>query len=274
MLAALAPALISAGSSILGGILGNKNAEKQQNREYERQKEFAQSGISWKVQDAKRAGIAPLAALGSNLVSYSPQSIGGGDYGVSAAGQDISRAIQSTQSSNSRTTAVTRTAAALSLERGQLENDLLRAQIAKLNQPGTGPGIATDAEGHLIPGQPNAGIPGVQVGPSKTTAVTAGIPYEQAGTVPDVHFAQTADGGYAPIPGAAVKQQIEDTFLPEIAWAIRNMVMPSISTAYNPPTHVPRNWRKEWYYDVGNQNYKLRTRASNERYDRYFLNRR
>lgn len=40
------------------------------------QKEFAQHGISWKVADAKRAGLHPLAALGSSTMSYNPVHIG------------------------------------------------------------------------------------------------------------------------------------------------------------------------------------------------------
>ena len=52
-------ALISAGSSILKGVLGKKSAKKQRDIEYERQKEFAQQGIRWKVADAKSAGIHP-----------------------------------------------------------------------------------------------------------------------------------------------------------------------------------------------------------------------
>lgn len=31
------------------------------------QKDFAQQGLSWKIQDAKNAGISPLAALGANV---------------------------------------------------------------------------------------------------------------------------------------------------------------------------------------------------------------
>jgi len=167
-------ALIGAGTSILGGILGNKAKDK----EYAHQKEFAQSGIQWKVEDAKKAGIAPLAALGANTISYAPQAIGGsGDYGVGAAGQDISRAIDAGRTPGQRVDAYTRTVQALELERGSLQNELLRSQIAKLNQPGHGPGIGVDAEGYTLPGQPNSGIPGVVVQPSKTTVVTPHVPY-------------------------------------------------------------------------------------------------
>lgn len=258
--------IIAAGASLLGGYLQNKQADKQSAQ----QKEFAQSGIQWKVEDAKKAGIAPLAALGANTISYTPQAVG--DSGVGAAGQDISRAIDATRSPGQRSDAYTRTAQMLELERGGLQNDLLRSQIAKLNQPGHGNGLPVDSEGYTLAGQPNSGIPGVLVQPSKTTTVTPGIPYEQAGTVPDVHFSRTATGGYAPIPSAAIKQQIEDQMLPEFGWAMRNMVRPSLTAGgASPPTHVKIPWNHEWYYDAFNQEYKHRRRGSNQRYMDHFV---
>lgn len=255
MLGAILPGIIGAAASIFGAKKAEKSAQRQSQQEYERQKEFAQSGVQWKVQDAKKAGIAPLAALGGSTLSYSPQSIGVSDSGISAAGQDISRAVQAAASPGQRSDAYTRTAQALELERGGLQNQLLRSQIAKLNQPGHGPGIGLDSEGYTLPGQPNSGIPGVVVGPSKTTTVTPHVPYEQAGSVPDVHYSRTNDGGWAPIPSSAVKQQIEDQMLPEMGWAMRNMVKPSISTAYSPPTHVPLKPGHKWHYSVFNQAY-------------------
>lgn len=62
--------IISAGASLVGGILGNKSNQKIAEQNAALQKEFAQHGISWKVADAKRAGIHPLYALGSNGISF------------------------------------------------------------------------------------------------------------------------------------------------------------------------------------------------------------
>lgn len=261
-------ALISAGSSILGGILGNKSKDK----EYQRQKEFAQSGIQWKVEDAKKAGIHPLYALGAGTTSYAPQSVG--DSGVSQAGADIGRAIQSQQEPRGRTSAVTATAQRLELQNAALRNELLATQIAKLKQPGTGPGIAVDSSGDLIPGQPNANLSGVEVQPSQTTVVTPGVPYRQRGNVPDVQYAQTPTGGYWPFPAKHVKQGMEDVGPLEIEWWIRNSLMPMLGTNkspwFVPPTEVPRNWRDEWYY-APFEGYKTRRRANNDAYTRMFM---
>lgn len=239
--------LIGAGLSFLGKKKDQKNAAKQSAQEYQRQKEFAQTGIQWKVADAKKAGIAPLAALGSSPISYAPQSVGNFDFG--STGQDIGRAIQAAQSGPTRVDAFTRTAQALELERGGLQNDLLRAQIAKLTQPGTGPGIAVDSDGYLIPGQPNSGVPGTQMQPSKYSATTAGVPYQQAGTTADVHYADTAGGGKYPIPSAVVKQQIEDMTIPELMWSIRNNILPMFGDRSTAPNNPNRAWDDEEYFD-------------------------
>lgn len=148
-------ALIGAGASLLGGVLSNKANEKankqaQENalRQEALQKEFAQSGIQWKVQDAEKAGIHPLYALGANTVSYSPTSVGttpnSFDF-IGDAGQNIGRAIQSGSSQTQRVAALQLTAAQLQNEGLMLDNDLKRTQLfsaARLaGQPGTGPGI-------------------------------------------------------------------------------------------------------------------------------------
>lgn len=71
------------------------------------QREFAQKGIQWKVEDAKKAGIAPLAALGNQNASYSPQAVNiTGDYSKGRMfrdmGQNLSRAISATQTKRER----------------------------------------------------------------------------------------------------------------------------------------------------------------------------
>jgi hypothetical protein len=75
---------IGSGLLGLGGIAGDTYADKR-NRDMqykinaeniEMQKDFAQHGISWRVKDAKEAGLHPLAALGAQTTSFSPSSVG------------------------------------------------------------------------------------------------------------------------------------------------------------------------------------------------------
>lgn len=107
--------------------------------EYLRQKEFAQSGIQWRVQDARQAGLHPVFALSGGGAAYSPQAVSVGDRGVSVSdyasmGQNVGRALQATLSDDQKYVA-------------ELQNSLLRAQIdetrsrAELNRsqiPGQG----------------------------------------------------------------------------------------------------------------------------------------
>lgn len=152
----LAP-LISAGASLLGGILGQKSQEKNAQKQYEQQKEFAQSGIQWKVEDAKKAGIHPALALGAQPASYSPVQVGSDlSTGIMAAGQDISRAIDTTRTSSSRQDAFTTTMQGLTLQKAGLENEYLASQIAKIKQQ-VGPPMA--GSDYLIPGQTGSGLP-------------------------------------------------------------------------------------------------------------------
>lgn len=107
----------------LGGVVDRVLGRSAEDRNTRLQKEFAQNGIQWKVEDAKKAGIHPLYALGAPTMSFSPSSVGSDFAGV---GQDLSRAIDATRSSKDRGQA---RLDALTLERAGLENDLLRSQI-------------------------------------------------------------------------------------------------------------------------------------------------
>lgn len=84
-----------AGSNLLGSVLGYSAAKSGQklqgdiNREnLANAKEFAQNSIQWKVEDAKKAGIHPLAALGTQS-AYAPSSYAGGDSGETQATMGI-----------------------------------------------------------------------------------------------------------------------------------------------------------------------------------------
>lgn len=146
-------------ASLVGGLFGNHQKQQGQEREIELQKEFAQNGLRWKVEDAKRAGIHPLAALGATGASYSPVGLGDNDFAAvgSAVGQDFSRAIDATRTAPERTGAVAAKMEALGLERATLENDLLRAQILDITRPRTPPFPMAGTD-YVVAGQPASGV--------------------------------------------------------------------------------------------------------------------
>lgn len=95
-------ALIGGASSLIGGAVKAITGKQSGDREYERQKEFAQNGLRWKVEDAKAAGIHPIFAVGANTATYSPQAAVGSDFGLSDFGQNIGRAIEAKQTHEER----------------------------------------------------------------------------------------------------------------------------------------------------------------------------
>ncbi len=89
--------------SAIGGIFGGKSSAKKAAKAQKEALKFAQmqahNAIAWRVEDAKRAGIHPLAALGANVGSggfaapVTDQSYNWGDaigQGLSAVGNTMS----------------------------------------------------------------------------------------------------------------------------------------------------------------------------------------
>lgn len=151
------------GEAILGtvGKVADYFIDKQAaNKQYKHQKEFAQQGIKWRVEDAERSGIHPLYALGAQTTSYSPVQVGSSDFG--AMGQNIGRAIDSTRSNPEKADALALTASQIQLEGLQLDNEIKRAQLASAiattrqqSNPGL-PGVLTKEDLTGMPGQGNA----------------------------------------------------------------------------------------------------------------------
>ena len=129
------PALIGAGASLLGGLLGQNSQKKQMQAQIDAQREFAQSGIQWKVADAEKAGVHPLYALGAQTTAFSPIGVGGSPLaeGISQAGQSIERGMMAKASDGDR--GFQAKMQALTLQRGELESQLLASQIARTNAP-------------------------------------------------------------------------------------------------------------------------------------------
>lgn len=150
--------VISAGSSIAGGIMSKNEAD--QNRKF--QKKAMKKSIQWRVKDAEKAGISPLYALGAP--TFSPAvTMSGMPEAMAQAGQNIGRAADAYLDRDEKATAYTKSVEQLSLTRMGLENELLASQIANLRQPGSPP--AAPGRHNLIPGQGSTGIGKVKTDP-------------------------------------------------------------------------------------------------------------
>lgn len=88
--------VVGIGGKLLGGVLGNKS----ERRALDWQKEYARNRIQMTVKDAEKAGIHPLAALGSSAAgSLVSGPMGGNSLGdaIGDAAAGVSRAAEARQ---------------------------------------------------------------------------------------------------------------------------------------------------------------------------------
>lgn len=159
--------LISAGMQFIGGMMGRDSTDRanalnaQVAREnIAKQEEFARNSVRWRTEDARKAGIHPLYAMGVQPSNFSPVHVGAvADTSMPTAmanmGQDISRAVNATRTGQEKVDAYTSTVQALSLQRMGLENELLTSQIRKINQTGSPPNFpgtegVVDGQGDVV----------------------------------------------------------------------------------------------------------------------------
>lgn len=243
---------IAAGSSIIGGILGGK--EKDKDRKLS--KEFAQQGIRWKVEDAKAAGLHPLAALGAQTTSYAPVSAGSSDLGsgLAQAGQDISRGINATRTAGERVDAYTKTVRDLDITNRGLQNELLASQIAKINQAGTPPALPGATDRYLIEGQGNS--PLVSTNEQQRIVSAPGAGSQEPAAINEVGYARTPTG-YAPVMSKDVKDRLEEDLIGMIMWNVRNRLAPTLGN-HNAPA-MQLGPKEHWTYHPGMQEYRRST---------------
>lgn len=121
---------------VFSGKEANRSNEKMRSQEIANQKEFAQKGIRWRVADAKAAGLHPLAALGANTTSYTPQAVGSTNDPYGTMGQNITRAISQKMTNLEKTLQLINIRKAeLELENMGLQNASLRKQVEDLDSP-------------------------------------------------------------------------------------------------------------------------------------------
>lgn len=254
-------ALIGGAASIAGGLI-NANSQKKTNEALMKDKQMdrdmqwslANSGIQMKVSDAKQAGIHPLYALGASTPTYTPSSLSltapSPGSGLAAAGQNIGRALNATMNQGDRVDAFTKASQALMLEKGSLENQLLRSQINQANQAGNPPPMPI-GQRYLIEGQGNA--PGgsnlVKEKPMERTPGAPGQMHQEPGAITDVGYVRTKSGGFLPVPSKDVKERIEDMSVYELTHMLRNYILPTFGINRSPPPAPLPKDSPGWVYD-------------------------
>ncbi len=145
--------ILGTAGDIVGGILGGNASEhnaqvdaaaalKAAELNLKYQKEFAQNGIRWRVDDAKKAGIHPLASLGAQITSFSPSfsmDAFAGDQrstesplalGLKSMGQNIDRAKLAKQEQAERD--LDNAWKAAQIRRLEVDTALTQAQLSKV----------------------------------------------------------------------------------------------------------------------------------------------
>lgn len=227
-LQALGPTL-----GVVGDLISSNQEKKNQQANIDAQKEFAQHGIRWRVQDAIDAGIHPLAALGSPGASFSPVSVGDTSPGraLSNFGQDVSRAVQATRTRDERALADLRLASARAdLDGKVIDNQIRASELRRMNQPGQVP-------------FPDGSMTGDASSPQHST------PWQEPGFLRDVEFIRTNTGGFAPAMPPKLAESMESDPLGSVWWRARAHALPTLGLAPPPDkSYLPKGFdRWSWH---------------------------
>lgn len=263
--------LIGAGASLIGGFLNKSSADATREQQLQlahenmaMQKEFAQNGLTWKIDDAIRNAdkIHPIYSMGSAGASFSPvstnfQNDSSMGNAVASAGQDIGRAVNATATQPQRLNAYQEAAQQISLEKGTLENELLKTQLAsqqgRLRQNATPP-FPMAGNQYLVDGQTQSGGAFKDKQADRVPSAP-GAPHQEGGAISDVGYARTPTG-YSPIPSKDVKERIEDMPIQELIWALRNNIQPNVGIR-NPPPNSLLQEGQVWRWSYPKQEYYI-----------------
>lgn len=139
--------------SAIGGLFGQSSANKMAQEQLDWQKKLAYQQVQMRVQDATKAGIHPLAALGMSPVSFSPVSVGDPASSMASAGQNIGRAIAAAGTKDDQTQQLSLELARTQIQGAQIDNEIKRQELASRVRRSLGP---------MAVGTPSAGLPAVQ----------------------------------------------------------------------------------------------------------------
>lgn len=236
----MAGAIADIGSNLRASSGGLSQVDLANLQNSELQERFARMGMRWRVEDARAAGLHPLAALGAQLPGASPSF-------MADQGEDVSRAFMATRSEGERGSMYGDMFAALQLENAGLQNDLLRSQIVKMNQ--VGPGFP-DADPYY---DPQASAPVVTAPGGLGT---------DPGVINETAWAMAPDGrSVSIVKSKDVTERVEDDFIQQILWAVRNQALPWLGLDFPPPP--PSNFKPpkghHWVWDRGTLRYVARS---------------
>ena len=221
-------ALIGGAAQLLGARGANRANRRENALDRQHQLNVARNTVRWRMEDARRAGVSPYAAMGVSPVSASGTSrpmqneLAGLGQGIASAGRSMQTATQ-------------RKADQLNLENMKLNNDLLRSQVAasqqalvRANRPSMLPPTHASASHdgseittHRLNGSStlpsNASVADISrlaeaaiVRAPEVTGSSPKNPLITAGHHPAYSYIRTRNG-YMVVPSEDLKERVEDS---------------------------------------------------------------
>lgn len=245
------PILGQLAANVISGVLQGGQADSNTKANINFQREFATHGIQWKAEDARDAGLHPLAALGTNTTSFTPQSVFTTDYGVGKMGQDISRAIRATQTKEDKyREAIDTQIKREQLQRMQLENLGLLKKIKESNNPSM-PSLNDDRY-NIVEGQDTGiGVTSEDLQTGSVQLIPTQVPFQkrlgiQAGDLPLERDAINEDGTIYTVPSKDLEEAMESDWFTQGKYSVGKIMdyLKGIHSRWaNPFTDAAWNWR-------------------------------
>lgn len=254
---------------MIGSIIGAKKGEQAASKDRTMQYWAAQNAIQAKVADAKKAGVHPLYALGSQPISMSPVGDGGAGAMYAEAGQNLDRAIEANRTRSERMIDHANAGLErqqqhrmneLNIEHQQLRNDLLRSDISRLQADQIGP----PAPAGMSPD------PAFRPQPVDSQMESSYMPGRQAGHTADTAFSRTVTGGLAIQRPHDLTEALEDDRVGGFMWDLRNRLLPNFDSSQFRPSvrEYPLPRGQEWRWSVIHQQFlPYDTRSGMMRYN-------
>lgn len=195
--------------NFVGGLMNMNNQNKLAERQENLQREFAQNSIQWRVNDAKKAGIHPVAALGSQGISYNPSYVGGDNFGGSQASVSVSTGgDKEIDELNKRL---------LTAQVRHAEAEAISAEMANLpNSQNTGGVLfgASQTKGALT----NQTGVGHSASPTAMPGQASVNPYGVSEVNNAVNFTKNTDGSLSLMPSQDVQDLVSESLLERARW--------------------------------------------------------
>lgn len=204
--------------NFIGGLMSMENQNKLAQRQEDLQREFAQNSIQWRVNDAKKAGIHPLAALGSQGISYNPSYVGGDNFGGSQASisyEPEKKVDEKTQAYNDKVNELN-----LRMQEANTREAEANATLAErslISNPKNTGGIlfgAAQTKGSLI----NQTGVGHSASPTSMPGQASVNPYGVADVNNAVNFTKNMDGSVSLMPSQDIQDLVSESTLERGRW--------------------------------------------------------